>query len=197
MRMSLEKCRQRRHRDIQNKEWHSIALGRKSSTCMYTPPSGTPRDAPIKNSGQPILPFPDLELARKKAERNLRRAELMQWGSLLAIFVPPVVAILLLWPQKPVVERLESASTTVHVSSYTRSDGTFVSEHQRAQPGERSLVNAINQPIIARNLKRRSEHSENVARAWIVGCGVLLVTSFVCPWLYEELRCAVEKCAKD
>jgi len=89
---------------------------------------------------------------------------LLWWFAPSGAVVLAVSAYFLLAPEKPVYGTFYVPKATVFVSSYTR-NGTIVSSHNRAAPGERTHANSVNRPIIMHNakLKRNYEYRRRLA----------------------------------
>src|SRR5712675_533848 len=75
-------------------------------------------------------------------------------------------------PPKPNYLLPYFAARPVSVSSYSRSDGIYVSGHQRAMPGERQAANAANFQIGMFNDGLRSKYNKECNDLFFVSIGV-------------------------
>jgi hypothetical protein len=78
----------------------------------------------------------------------------------------------LLKPEKPYAPPIHQVPRPVSVSGYTRSDGVYVSPHQRAMPGDRARGNEIEVHNAVEYVRRLDEYKAGRNWALVAAVGV-------------------------
>ena len=118
--------------------------------------------------------------------RTCVREKLPAWSTWAMPLILSCLTFALIFPSKPHIQTLYFPEQPVHVSGYTRSDGTSISEYNRALPGDRANANEINEPRLRSNREEEKRFNSGIIIAIIGSLFAFFISKTVLKTYLEE-----------